>query len=44
MAGLAASGARVGYVTDRVRKAGEVNGKSNNLNNALRTIYKDHPK
>ncbi|GAX77149.1 hypothetical protein CEUSTIGMA_g4595.t1 [Chlamydomonas eustigma] len=43
--GLRMSGEDVVYVSGRIRKKGEVNGKSGNLNNALRNvIYKNYPK
>jgi hypothetical protein len=33
------------YVTGRIRKKGEVNGKSANLNNTLKNVvYKNYPK
>jgi endoglucanase len=42
MTDMAAEGHAVAYVSDRIREKNEINGKSNNLNNALKNyIYKD---
>ena len=38
-----ATHAQVQYITGRVRTAAQVNGKSENLNNALRQIYGKKP-
>ncbi|KAG1672206.1 hypothetical protein FOA52_002907 [Chlamydomonas sp. UWO 241] len=43
--GLRLSGEDIVYVTGRIRKKGEVNGKSANLNNTLKNVvYKNYPK
>jgi hypothetical protein len=42
---LTIAGQQVQYITGRVRKPGQVNGKSENLNNALRGhVFSEHPR